>query len=56
VAGTVDAFADALARLARDTDLRAALGAENRTRARSEFDAREMLGALEALYSEVLRL
>jgi glycosyltransferase involved in cell wall biosynthesis len=56
VSGTVDAFADALQRVVRDANLRAALGAENRTRARSEFDAREMLGALEALYGEVLRL
>jgi glycosyltransferase involved in cell wall biosynthesis len=55
VAGTVDTFADALQRVTRDASLRAALGAENRTRARSEFDAREMLGALEALYGEVLR-
>ena len=49
-------FADALRRVTRDASLRAALGAENRTRARSEFDAREMLGAVEALYGEVLRL
>jgi len=56
VAGTVDAFADALGRLARDADQRAVLGAENRTRARSEFDAREMLEALHALYGQVLRL
>jgi glycosyltransferase involved in cell wall biosynthesis len=56
VAGTVDAFAAALERLGRDAILRSVLGAENRTRARSEFDAREMLGALEALYGEVLRL
>ena len=56
VAGTVDGFAAALERLGRDADLRAMLGAENRTRARSEFDARAMLDALEALYGEVLRL
>jgi glycosyltransferase involved in cell wall biosynthesis len=56
VAGTVEAFAAALARLARDGPARAALGAENRTRARSEFDVRPMLDALEALYGEVLGL
>jgi glycosyltransferase involved in cell wall biosynthesis len=52
--GTAEAFAAALERLARDAGARAALGAENRTRARSEFDAREMLTSLEALYGEVL--
>jgi glycosyltransferase involved in cell wall biosynthesis len=56
VSGSVEAFTAALDRLARDAALRAALGAQNRTRARSEFEAREMLGALEALYGEVLRL
>jgi glycosyltransferase involved in cell wall biosynthesis len=54
VVGTAEAFAAALERLARDAGARAALGAENRTRARSEFDAREMLTSLEALYGEVL--
>jgi len=53
-AGDVDAMAAALARLAGDAAARAALGAENRMRARSEFDAREMVGALHALYGEVL--
>ena len=47
-------MAAALARLAGDAAARAALGAENRMRARSEFDAREMVGALHALYGEVL--
>lgn len=56
VTGTVDAFTVALERLARDPELRAALGAENRTRARSQFDAREMVDAVEALYGEVLGL
>lgn len=56
VAGTVDGFAATLERLARDAGLRATLGAENRTRARSEFDARAMLQSLEALYGEVLLL
>ena len=56
VAGTVVAFAEALERLGHDAGARAALAAENRTRARSEFDARAMVGALEALYGEVLRL
>jgi len=54
LAGDVDAIAAALARLAGDAAERAALGAENRMRARSEFDAREMVGALHALYGEVL--
>src|SRR5205814_1603995 len=48
------AVAAALARLAGDAAARAALCAENRMRARSEFDAREMVGALHALYGEVL--
>ena len=33
-----------------------ALGAENRTRARSEFDVRHMLSALEGVYRDVLGL
>ena len=56
VPGTIDGVVGALERLHRDAELRASLGAQNRTRARSEFDAREMLQALEALYGEVLGL
>jgi glycosyltransferase involved in cell wall biosynthesis len=56
VTGTVGAFAEELERLGRDAGARGALGAENRERARREFDAREMVAALEALYGEVLRL
>jgi glycosyltransferase involved in cell wall biosynthesis len=56
VAGTPEAFADALAHLLADATARAALGAEQRTRARSEFDARQMLAGLEAVYGEVLGL
>jgi glycosyltransferase involved in cell wall biosynthesis len=54
VAATVDAFAARLAAAAADPGLRARLGAENRTRARSELDVRGMLDALEAVYREAL--
>lgn len=54
VPGTVDGFATALGRLARDAETRAPLGAQNRTRARSEFAARQMIAALAAIYGEVL--
>jgi len=37
-----------------DADLRARLAAENRTRARSEFDVRDMLAALDGVYGEAL--
>lgn len=53
---TAPAFAGAVSGLLSDPAARAALGAEQRTRARSEFDAREMLAATEAIYGEVLRL
>jgi glycosyltransferase involved in cell wall biosynthesis len=56
VAGTPDAFADALSRLIADGAARATLAAEQRTRARSEFEIREMLTTVEALYGEVLGL
>jgi hypothetical protein len=39
-----------------DAGLRGRLGAENRTRARSEFDVHDMLDALEAVYRETLEL
>jgi glycosyltransferase involved in cell wall biosynthesis len=56
VAGTVDAFAARLAAVVADDGLRTRLAGENRTRARSEFDVRETLRALEAVYREVLGL
>jgi glycosyltransferase involved in cell wall biosynthesis len=56
VAGTPEAFAAALGGLLADPEARRALGAEQRTRARSEFDARQMLAAVEAIYGEVLGL
>ena len=59
-AGLVDATPGALAQrlgeVLADAALRARLGAENRTRARSELDARTMVVALEGLYGEVLGL
>jgi glycosyltransferase involved in cell wall biosynthesis len=54
--GTPDAFAARLSAVLADAGLRARLGAENRTRARSEFDVRDMLAALEAVYREALGL
>lgn len=56
VAGTAGALAARLTALAADAGLRARLAAENRTRARSEFDARDMLRALDGVYREVLGL
>jgi glycosyltransferase involved in cell wall biosynthesis len=59
-AGLVEATPTALARrigeVLADDALRAGLGAENRTRARSELDARAMLAALVGLYGEILGL
>ena len=54
VDGGVDAVAARLGAVIADPALRARLGAENRTRARSEFDVRDMLTALEAVYRDVL--
>jgi glycosyltransferase involved in cell wall biosynthesis len=54
VAGTAEAFAARLSGVLADAALRARLAAENRTRARSEFDVRDMLAALEGVYREVL--
>jgi glycosyltransferase involved in cell wall biosynthesis len=54
--GTPEAFAARLSAVLADAGLRARLGAENRTRARSEFDVRDMLAAVEAVYREVLGL
>jgi glycosyltransferase involved in cell wall biosynthesis len=56
VAGTAEAFAARLTALMDDADLRARLGAENRTRARSQLDVRDMVTALEAVYREALGL
>jgi len=59
-AGLVEATPEALAKrldeVLTDGGVRARLGAENRTRARSELDARTMLAALEGLYGEILGL
>jgi len=54
VPATPEAFAAALGALADDAERRTRLGAENRTRARSEFDQRSMLQALDGVYREVL--
>jgi glycosyltransferase involved in cell wall biosynthesis len=56
VPGTAAAFAERLATVVADADLRGRLAAENRTRARSELDVRDMLAGLEGVYREVLRL
>jgi glycosyltransferase involved in cell wall biosynthesis len=56
VDGTPDAFAEALGGLLADPEARAHLGAEQRVRARSEFDARQALAGVEAVYGEVLGL
>ena len=50
------ALAKRLAEVLADGELRAQLGAENRTRARSELDVRAMVTALEGLYGELLPL
>jgi len=54
VDGTAEAFAARLSAVLADADLRARLAAENRTRARSEFDVRDMLAALDGVYREAL--
>jgi glycosyltransferase involved in cell wall biosynthesis len=56
VAGGADAFAARLSAVLADATLRARLGAENRTRARSEFDVRDMVAGLEAAYRDALGL
>ena len=53
---TPEALAKRLDEVLTDGGLRTRLGAENRTRARSELDARTMLTALEGLYGEILGL
>jgi glycosyltransferase involved in cell wall biosynthesis len=52
----VEAFGTRLSAVLADADLRARLGAQNRTRARSEFDVRDMLAGLDAVYREALGL
>jgi glycosyltransferase involved in cell wall biosynthesis len=54
VPGTVDGFAAGLRRLLDDPAAMQAWGAQNRTRARSEFDAAEMVSAMDALYRQAL--
>jgi len=56
VAATPEAFAARIGTLLSDPDQRGRLGGENRTRARSEFDVRSMLDALEGVYREALGL
>ena len=52
--GTAEALGARLKAVLADAGLRARLGAENRTRARSELDVRDMLAGLEAVYREAL--
>jgi glycosyltransferase involved in cell wall biosynthesis len=54
VPGTAGAFAERLTAVVADQGLAGRLGGENRTRARSELDARDMLAALDGVYREVL--
>jgi glycosyltransferase involved in cell wall biosynthesis len=56
VEATPEALGEALGALLTDDQARATLGAEQRTRARSEYDVRQMLTTLEAIYGEVLGL
>ena len=53
-AGDVSALGAALARLAADPDLRAALGEANRVRARAEFDIAAMQVAYESVYAAAM--
>jgi glycosyltransferase involved in cell wall biosynthesis len=55
-AGGPVAFADALRGVLADGAARATLAAEQRPRARREFDVRQMLATVEAIYGEVLGL
>ncbi len=50
----VEALAAVLGDLAADADLRARIGAANRERARSEFDAAQMIAQYRAVYSAAL--
>ncbi len=56
VEGTVDAFAARLAALLSDPGAQRAWGAQNRTRARSEFEAADMVSAMDTVYREALGL
>ena len=56
VAATAEAFAGRLDALLADGQAHAALAAEQRTRARSEFDVRQMVTTVEGIYGEVLGL
>jgi glycosyltransferase involved in cell wall biosynthesis len=56
VAATPEGLAAALGGLLADREARVTLAAEQRTRARSEFDARQMFAGVEAIYGEVLGL
>lgn len=56
VDGTPAALAERLTTVLGDAELRGRMAAENRTRARSEFDVRDMLAALDGVYREVLGL
>src|SRR5439155_25561043 len=56
VGATPEACAAALSGRLADRQMRAALGAEQRTLARSEFDVRQMLTTVEVMYGEVLGL
>jgi glycosyltransferase involved in cell wall biosynthesis len=56
VEGTVDAFAAGLEALLNDSASMRAWGAQNRTRARSEFDAGDMVSAMDAVYREALEV
>src|SRR5207244_376030 len=56
VGAAPEAFAAALSGLLADRQMRAALGAGQRTCARSEFDVRQMLTTVEGIYGEVLGL
>lgn len=52
--GDEAALADALATLAEDADLRAAIGQANRTRAETEYDEAKMIAAYRNLYAGAL--
>jgi glycosyltransferase involved in cell wall biosynthesis len=54
VPGEPAAFAGRLEAVLADAGLRAGLGAENRTRARTQFDHRAMVTALEGVYRDAL--
>jgi L-malate glycosyltransferase len=53
--GNVDAYAEALRRLAADAGLRASLGAKNRQRAASMYSLDHMVNEYDALYTAALR-